>query len=87
MNKILVLGFILFGALNVFSAVKTWDGGGADANWQTAANWVGDIAPVAGDDLVFPAADRLGSSVQLTAAALAAAYFRSRPVAIAPPTR
>ena len=56
MNKILVLGFILLGALNVFSAVKTWDGGGADANWQTAANWVGDIAPVAGDDLVFPAA-------------------------------
>ena len=31
----------------------TWDGGGADNNWTTAANWVGDVAPVAGDDLVF----------------------------------
>jgi hypothetical protein len=56
MNKILVLGFILFSALNSFSAVRTWDGGGADANWLTAANWVGDVAPVALDDLVFPAA-------------------------------
>ena len=33
---------------------KTWDGGGANDNWNTAANWVGDVAPVAGDDLVFP---------------------------------
>ena len=34
------------------------DGGGtsADANWTTASNWVGDVAPVAGDDLYFPAA-------------------------------
>ena len=33
------------------------DGGGtsADANWTTASNWVGDVAPVAGDDLYFPA--------------------------------
>ena len=27
------------------AAVFTWDGGGADNNWQTAANWVGDVAP------------------------------------------
>jgi autotransporter-associated beta strand protein len=31
-----------------------WDGGGADNLWSTAANWVGDVAPQAGDDLVFP---------------------------------
>jgi len=36
-------------------AVATWDGGGADNHWTTAANWVGDIAPNPGDDLVFPA--------------------------------
>ena len=36
-------------------AVATWDGGGADNNWTTAANWVGDVAPHPGDDLVFPA--------------------------------
>src|SRR5262249_14009564 len=32
----------------------TWDGGGANNNWTTAANWVGDVAPSAGDQLVFP---------------------------------
>jgi autotransporter-associated beta strand protein len=36
-------------------AVATWHGGGADNNWTTAANWAGDVAPQAGDDLVFPA--------------------------------
>jgi autotransporter-associated beta strand protein len=34
-------------------ATVTWDGGGANNNWTTAANWVGDVAPSAGDDLVF----------------------------------
>ncbi|MDQ3179661.1 MAG: VCBS repeat-containing protein [Acidobacteriota bacterium] len=55
MNKILLLVIILLFSTTAFSAVKTWDGGGADANWQTAANWVNDIAPVANDDLVLPA--------------------------------
>jgi pimeloyl-ACP methyl ester carboxylesterase len=32
----------------------TWDGGGGDNKWSTAANWVGDVAPMAGDNLVFP---------------------------------
>jgi len=31
----------------------TWDGGGGDDNWSTGANWVGDVAPSAGADLVF----------------------------------
>lgn len=30
-----------------------WDGGGADDNWQTAANWIGDVAPLPGASLVF----------------------------------
>lgn len=58
MNKLLftfVFLTISFSS-NGFSAVITWDGGGADTNWQTAANWVGDVAPVANDELVFPAA-------------------------------
>ncbi|MCC6124661.1 MAG: right-handed parallel beta-helix repeat-containing protein [Pirellulales bacterium] len=33
----------------------TWDGGGADNLWTTVANWVGDLAPLPGDNLVFPA--------------------------------
>src|SRR5437764_391502 len=35
-------------------AAATWDGGGTDNNWTTAANWVGDIAPAPGDGLLFP---------------------------------
>src|SRR5882672_8221420 len=42
-------------------AQATWDGGGADNHWTTAANWVGDVAPQPGDDLVFP-----GTAQQLT---------------------
>jgi autotransporter-associated beta strand protein len=33
---------------------STWDGGGGDSNWSSAANWLGDIAPSAGFDLIFP---------------------------------
>jgi autotransporter-associated beta strand protein len=37
--------------------VRTWDGGGASANWSTAANWNGNAtAPATGDSLVFDGA-------------------------------
>lgn len=39
-------------------ATRTWDGGGANNNWSTLANWDGAV-PVAGDDLVFAGATRL----------------------------
>ena len=35
-------------------AIRTWSGLGADANWSTATNWVGNAAPQAEDNLVFP---------------------------------
>src|SRR5262245_30598834 len=35
-------------------AVATWDRGGTNNLWTTSANWVGDVAPQPGDDLVFP---------------------------------
>ncbi len=54
MKIIIFLALVCLFSINNFAAVKTWDGGGADNNWGTAANWVGDIAPIAGDDLVFP---------------------------------
>jgi autotransporter-associated beta strand protein/VCBS repeat-containing protein len=38
----------------LFSA--TWDGGGTTNLWTDADNWVGDVAPTAVEDLVFPAA-------------------------------
>ena len=35
---------------------RTWDGGGGtDHNWTNPANWADDVAPVAGDRLVFAA--------------------------------
>jgi hypothetical protein len=37
-------------------AARIWSGGGGeDRRWTTAANWVGNIAPLPGDNLVFPA--------------------------------
>jgi fibronectin-binding autotransporter adhesin len=38
------------------AATATWDGGtDSNYNWTDAENWAGDVAPTAGDDLVFPA--------------------------------
>ncbi len=57
MQIVIILALVLTAfSSQAFSAVRTWDGGGADTNWQTAANWAGDVAPTANDDLVFPAA-------------------------------
>jgi autotransporter-associated beta strand protein len=36
------------------AATRTWDGGGTNAYWTNRFNWQADVAPVAGDDLVFP---------------------------------
>lgn len=41
---------------NVFAATVTWDGGGDGSTFTDALNWAGDVAPVAGDDLVFDVA-------------------------------
>lgn len=53
MRKILLSFFfatnlVCFG----YAATIKWDGGGGDGLWSTASNWVGDIAPIAGDDVV-----------------------------------
>ena len=55
MKKIILIFLIGLFSVSAFSATKTWNGNGADNNWQTAANWVGGVAPAANDDLVFPA--------------------------------
>lgn len=48
-------------ALHAQAVEYTWDGGGANNNLNTAANWVGDVAPVANtaNDLVFAGSLRL----------------------------
>src|SRR5438046_1523754 len=50
----------------VQAATRTWNGGGADDNWGTAANW-GGTAPAPWDDLVFGGSTRLTPSNNLAA--------------------
>ena len=49
-----LIGVTLAGELALGGAVRVWDGGGADNRWLTPSNWVGDVAPAAGDTLAFP---------------------------------
>ncbi|MCI0460864.1 MAG: autotransporter-associated beta strand repeat-containing protein, partial [Gemmataceae bacterium] len=56
-------------------ATRIWTGAGPNVNWSTAANWQGNVAPVSGDDLVFPAgAARLANTNNISPAT---AEFRS----------
>lgn len=42
--------------LSTISTTRTWDGGATlNDNWDEADNWTGNLAPLAGDVLVFPA--------------------------------
>ena len=51
--KLVYAGFLAALVANI--QAQTWDGGGANSNWNTAGNWVGDVAPTASSttDLVF----------------------------------
>jgi hypothetical protein len=49
----IIVLFILCGA-EAKAAIKTWNGStGTTLDWTLSTNWVGGIAPVAGDDIVF----------------------------------
>ena len=52
-KRIILLILSVFSTSLLIAATKTWDGGGADNNWTTAANWDANVAPSAGDALVF----------------------------------
>src|SRR5262245_25193029 len=41
--------------VRITPSTATWTGAGSDSNWTSAANWSGGVAPLQGDDLVFPA--------------------------------
>jgi len=46
---------LFFSLLATRATVRTWDGGGTTNLWSNAINWAGNVAPLSGDDLVFPA--------------------------------
>src|SRR5262245_48672333 len=59
-------------------ATRVWDGGSPlNSNWTTAANWVGDVAPVPGvDALEFPStAARKANTNDFTGAAFLGLAF------------
>jgi len=70
-----LLGTVMFKASQVSAAAITWDGGGGNANFSTAANWAGDVAPVNGDSLVFPALGTKQAPVNDTTATYAGISF------------
>ncbi|WP_435009178.1 autotransporter-associated beta strand repeat-containing protein [Tundrisphaera lichenicola] len=53
--------------LTVTGVTYTWTGLGGDSNWSTDANWDTNLAPVGGEDLVFPSgAARLNNNNDLS---------------------
>ena len=48
-------------------SVCTWNGQGTDNKWSTAANWSGNAAPVAGDQLVFAGTTQTSTQNDLAA--------------------
>lgn len=62
-TALLVAG--LFPVCMAQADTHTWNGGGANNNWNTAANW-GGVAPVAGDSLIFAGSIRLGCTNNFT---------------------
>ena len=64
-RKILTLAMASLATV-LFAADRTWDGGGSDANWGTAANW-GGTAPSTNDALFFGGASKLVNTNDLAA--------------------
>ena len=51
MKRMLVSLMLVFATAVVYAATYTWDGGGADNNWSTGANWNPDgSVPVSASD-------------------------------------
>jgi autotransporter-associated beta strand protein len=52
----------VLGVPHAFAATRTWDGGGTDSNFTTKENWSTDVAPVAGDSMIFDASSTGGKT-------------------------
>ncbi|HLE58275.1 MAG TPA: hypothetical protein VJA85_01370 [Candidatus Limnocylindria bacterium] len=65
-----MLGAWLVAAPLVQAATRTWDGGGADNNWSTAANWSSNLVPGAADTAVFNATSTKDATIDVAASVL-----------------
>lgn len=67
LQSVIVLVFAFIGVILMAkpaaAATRTWDGGGADNNWSSCANWSGDTCPGNLDDTVFNGTSTKASSV------------------------
>ena len=61
---IVLLGFTAL-APSSFAATATWDGGGADAFWDTVNNWNNNVLPANGDTVSFGSAFTSGTTINL----------------------
>lgn len=50
-----LFALLAFSTVPLLAATRTWTGA-VDNHWSVAGNWSGGVAPVAGDDLMFPTA-------------------------------
>jgi fibronectin-binding autotransporter adhesin len=50
------------------AATVTWDGGAGTGNWADGTNWDTNVAPVAGDDLVFAGSTQLSTTNNIATA-------------------
>jgi len=76
-RTILIQAFLTLTAAAGYGAERTWNGGGSDAGWSTAANW-GGTAPVADDALFFGGTSQVINTNDLAAAtAFAGITFNS----------
>ena len=62
----MIIALALIGAARAGN--NTWNGNGADANWATVTNWVGNVAPGTTSNLYFGGTTRLNNTNNLAAA-------------------
>lgn len=76
-SNIVTYGFsVLLMVGSAFAADRTWNGGGADNNWSTDANWAG-TAPVADDALFFGGTAKAVNTNDIDGLSIAGLTFNS----------
>lgn len=75
--RALALTLVSLLATSSFANTLIWNGGGADGNWNNAANWFGLGTPANGDTLIFQGAARLNNTNNLVGLTVNQIQFRN----------